>query len=982
LNLLALVAAAGLTAVPLGTDTIRIGLSETVRIERPGTTAAYAVDAEIVEATLGPTDIALLGRSPGTTRVTVVGAGGIETWNVIVEAPPSAFVPGQSNARRTATWSEYYDSESSRVTTTLNAEMLTGGGLPIRFQVINLTKARETGDGFGRSAFPLATLSLGTRQRGVILGDELVVRSPLTLDGTLLRGVHLRAGGLEVHTGFASALTYGSLFVPAQRENALGASYGFGSGSFRVSPSLYVFPDAAKARPGARSVLPGLLVVKEGKEGLYLLGEVGWSSSLAAAGEATYQTAAHRLHSRLRHQPFALPALSLGHPQGTFADLSWAWRVLPRLGLSLAGASARYDDPRAPQRTAGASADLSWSLARHWSARTGVSVGRYDAEGAPRVTTLSLPAGLVFDNGRFGLSALYRYQTNSATNRGGNGGRVTAHAGGRLRLSAYADYERDAPTLSLLLRDYPEVARALAEQGLVARTPEDIARLLDASALLLAGDGPGAVRITLDPSRAQAGFELTWTGARTQARLHGLIDRTETTTRRQDTRLASISLTQHIASTELIASYTRWQSDVAAFGESGGAFQVGFRQRLSGGEPGSSRWARIAGHVYREGPAADSTTAGVPGVTVRLADGRTTVTDAGGNFVFDRVGRRGRRVEALLPAPNAFYTTPSSVDVKDSAVVRFGLRFSDGRLAGRVLDDAGQPVAGVALRLTGAGGARTAVSGSTGGFLFDQAAGDYELRPDPASLPAGYELVGPESQGVRISLAAPARADVAVRVQRSISGRVAAARAGVEVRLRTAGRAVHTDEQGRFLFRYVAAGPDTVEARVDGRVVSRSVDVPQGPAMLRDVELAGGVPSPGTIVRSAPAAVAPAPPPVAAPAPAPRTVAGRREGVLGPRQWKGVAAYGVQVASYPDRVAAEAEASRLAAAGGPPLRVIRVDLGPRGVWYRVLVTGVGDADAAQAHRGRILAEGREAGPVFRLEGDREDAPRPRRQEGQ
>jgi len=203
------------------------------------------------------------------------------------------------------------------------------------------------------------------------------------------------------------------------------------------------------------------------------------------------------------------------------------------------------------------------------------------------VDTLTVPAGLAFETGRVGLSALYRYQTNSATNRGGPGGRVTAHAGGRLRLSAYADYQRDAPTLSLLLHDYPEVARALAEQGLVARTPEDIARLLDASALLIGNAGPGAVRITLDPSRAQAGFDLTWTGARTQVRLHGLADRTETTSHRQDTRLATLSLSRQIASTELTASYTRWQSDVAAFGESGGAFQVGFRQRLSGGGPAS-----------------------------------------------------------------------------------------------------------------------------------------------------------------------------------------------------------------------------------------------------------------------------------------------------------------------------------------------------------------------------------------------------------
>lgn len=95
-----------------------------------------------------------------------------------------------------------------------------------------------------------------------------------------------------------------------------------------------------------------------------------------------------------------------------------------------------------------------------------------------------------------------------------------------------------------------------------------------------------------------------------------------------------------------------------------------------------------------------------------------------------------------------------------------------------------------------------------------------------------------------------------------------------------------------------------------------------------------------------------------------------REAVLRARQWTGGTAYGVQVASYPDRAAAEAAASRLAGAGGQPVQVFAVDLGPRGVWHRVLVVGFGDADSAHAHRERLRDEGREPGPVFRIEGGR------------
>src|SRR4029450_10439621 len=110
------------------------------------------------------------------------------------------------------------------------------------------------------------------------------------------------------------------------------------------------------------------------------------------------------------------------------------------------------------------------------------------------------------------------------------------------------------------------------------------------------------------------------------------------------------------------------------------------------------------------------------------------------------------------------------------------------------------PVAGVKLTLTGKGAPASVGSDSVGRFVFNAAAGGYTIRLDPASPPPGYEATPPASREVRVSLGAPAHADFAVRVQRSLSGRVVPAKAGVEVRLRTAGRAVRTDDQGRFLF--------------------------------------------------------------------------------------------------------------------------------------------------------------------------------------
>jgi hypothetical protein len=943
--LLALVAAAGLAAEPRAADGIRLFYQDSVRIERPGTTAAYAVNVAIVEASVSPTQVTLVGVGVGTTRVTVVGPGGVETWNVVVESPPSTLLKAASDARRTTIWSEHYDSETSRVTSALSVFQQTSKGWPVALDVVNLTKARETNDGFARTTFPLASLSIGTARRGVILGDEQVTRSPLTLDGNLVRGAHVRTGRIEAHAGFASSLMLGSLFVPAERETTAGISYAFGSPTFRVSPSLYAFPDAPDKQPGARALLPGILVEKEGKNGLFLLGEAGWSGGLGAAAEAAYDTPANRVHLRLRHQPYALPALSIGHPRGSFADVSWSGRFGRRLGATVTGASARFDDPRAPRSTAGGSADVAWIIATHLSARGGMSAGRYDAVGAPRVETLGETIGLAFDTGRVGASALYRHQTNSATNRGGPGGHLEGHVGGRLRLSAYADYQRDAPTLSLLLDDYPEIARALAEQGLVARTPEDIARLLDASALLLAGDD--VVLLTLDPARAQAGVDLTWSGAHTRVHLHGLADRTETTSATRETRVATLSVTQAFGSSEMTAGYAWWSSDVAPFGESGGAFTIGFRQRFAGGVPGSSRRARIAGQVYREvGASEQPTMIGVPGITIRLGDGRSAVTDAGGNFRFDDVGKRGRRVQAILPAGNAFFTTPSTVEVKDSAVVRFGLRFAEGRLGGTVRDDAGQAFGGLTLRLRGPGGAQTAVSNDAGGFVFGAAAGDYVLEGDGASLPPGYELADDGPRAVRVSLADPVSADVAVRAQRSVSGRLEPPGAGVEVRLKTARRAARTDAQGRYLFRSVGPGLETVEATIAGRLATRAIDVPAEPASLRDVDLGAASPGARAVADSG--------------APAPAVVT--RAASSAPTGWR----YFVQYSAHRDRAEAVTEAERLGALLGLPVRVVAADVPGRGVYYRVLAGEFTTAAAAQRHRAEAIAHATEVGPVHRI----------------
>lgn len=79
------------------------------------------------------------------------------------------------------------------------------------------------------------------------------------------------------------------------------------------------------------------------------------------------------------------------------------------------------------------------------------------------------------------------------------------------------------------------------------------------------------------------------------------------------------------------------------------------RQHGFAEQPDLSWRGRIAGQVYQQD---EGRSVGVAGVTIRLADGRATVTDANGNFAFEKVGKGARRIEALPPALNAFFVTP------------------------------------------------------------------------------------------------------------------------------------------------------------------------------------------------------------------------------------------------------------------------------------------------------------------------------------
>src|SRR4051812_48253484 len=131
-----------------------------------------------------------------------------------------------------------------------------------------------------------------------------------------------------------------------------------------------------------------------------------------------------------------------------------------------------------------------------------------------------------------GISGLFRYQENSARNRGGAGGRIRGRATIQaFTFSAFADYQREAATVDLVFRESPELARLFAELGLQTRTPEDLARLLTEQDALVSSGYLERATLNLNPLRVQTGRDASWSprGGGNRLRFSLLADRVEST---------------------------------------------------------------------------------------------------------------------------------------------------------------------------------------------------------------------------------------------------------------------------------------------------------------------------------------------------------------------------------------------------------------------------------------------------------------------
>lgn len=823
---------------------VQVGLRRTQEIAWPGATAAFAVDDGLVAVSVTASGVRLYGIRPGTTLVTVVTAGGAEYLTVKVDPPRPALAPRRFAAGAGPSSFEIaFDSQTARLALGLDTSTRQGPRT-LRLRVASVTGTDPAAGAESGMALPFLALSVESSASLLMLGDERAVVSPLTLDGSSLRGVHWTSERLQVHAGWASATLYKDFLLPAERESAAGVSYALRRGESRLMPSVYVFAGGSPYGGGAGGLATLLYGYRRSDGRLRADVEVGFGGRAVGAADLSYTDA--RLEGRIagRHQPDGTASLGLGRPHGDFLEGDGSARLGARLMLSSAFSIDRSEASRFSHRSEAASAELRFQAARPLWLRTGARYASYrPVDGVPAVRSVTLPVEARLTCGRGSLSALYRVQQHSGVEGRSGGGRLSgAIRLASIRASVYVDWQPAAVSLQSIFDGHPGLARALDGLGLSVQTPDDLARLLRENAALaeLGYFDPASLRF--DADRRQVGLDLSWTPApRQRIEARALFDRTQAGGVVRDTNIATLAYSRPLAGFDVLTSVSVYSGP-----QSGGpdpSFRIGLRRSIDGlPSLPSLGGGTIAGRVFRDDdrlgrPGRDSV--GVAGAELRLDDGRVTVTDEEGRFRFPHASRQARRVELTLPA-GAYFTTASSVEARAGRDALFGVSFRSARLSGRVRDDAGDGVAGVRLRL-GSAAETTAVAttDSGGGFALDAPPGDYVLELETASLPPGIAAATNRRRELRLSVDAPRREEFEVVAQRSLAGRVAGApnEPGARVCLLELDRCTTSGPDGRYLLRGLPAGEFTLSAAASGRAASRAVTIPTVPGAVGGVEL-------------------------------------------------------------------------------------------------------------------------------------------------
>lgn len=824
----------------------------------PGASAAFSLDPARVGASAQNGQVTLVGRGPGVTNVIVVIGDRTESLQVTVGEPPTVVPPGMFNNSAGNSEAGHYEIRYGSDPAVLygnlrlvrregdrSTELMVGGAAPF---------ADADASPF---SIPLASYTMRAGDREITLMDRVVDTSPLTVAGSNVRGLHLRQGPWQAHAGYSFFGNFEHLLLPTSKESVAGIGYRYAlTPQSSLTPHVYYFDIAEQS--GRSGPLASLLYETRPATGLALSAEVGIGRAVGAALAFEAERPGRRAWARLRFTPSAFPSLSTNYQSGRQVEGGWTAH-----GASLdvnAGISSRsYTRGAFSHSSTVGNVDVQRRLTSTWAIHGGTGYSLFDNAAQPGLTlhSLTLPVGLTFSRRHVGAGLDYQFSRETTRNLAGHlvRGNLNASAGG-FRLALHGERQTHAPTATQILTEVAWLQPTLDRLGLAAGTPQQLADLMRTNAELAAYGYANSLTIDVTPVRTRGGASAGWTGSglfAPQILASTMLNRDEMIDRTASGAIHSLSYSQRLgAATELFLTWSTLCDGGPVSASCRPATFLSLRRSLSGAGVLARRHGTIQGTVFRDDHVSGTYRPDLPtvaGVEVILDGVRRTRTDASGWFKFDDVVYGRHRVEARFESEQpTFFTTPSPAYADMGEFVHFGVGLARSSVRGIVRTDAGSGLPAVVVRVTGADRELSIPTGTDGTFVAEGLpSGTYEVAIDPGSVPAGYPVDALRPEHVVVEDTTPGRITFVLRPYRSVSGRARLFNrtsgkyeplAQTVVELRPLGRRSVTDANGLYTFRDLPSGEYTIAALHNGQERIVALSVPDGPALLRDMDVA------------------------------------------------------------------------------------------------------------------------------------------------
>ena len=826
----------------------------------PGATAAFSLDPSRVGVIAKDGVLTLVGVRPGTTHVIVVLGERSQSFQVLVNDPPTFFLPGFGPADSHAADSGHYEvrfGTDPRVLQGAFGASRREGEFTTELSLGSAALLDDTAA--THFSIPLASFTVRSPAREITLLDAVVANSPLTVSRSTVRGLHLRTDRWRLHAGYNFFANFEHLLLSTRQQSVVGVGYRYPLGArSSLTPNFFHFSgDGDDARGG---FVGTVLYEARPAPATKILGEIAVSRVLAGAAEIENVRPDRRVWGKVRFAPARLPALTTDQPNGRFIEGGW---VKHGAGLTLNAnmSSHRYSHGALDQASSIASFDLRYRRHDNWTIHGGSGYSVFDtpAQSGSRIQSVTLPIGAGVSHGPLGADFDYQFSRETARDLAGHLVRGAVNGTWRgFHLAAHLERQTQAPTAGYILARVPWIQQALDQLGITASTPEQLAELLRTNATLAAYGYANNVRIDVTPVRTRIGLSGGWLGGGT-ARPHlyfsTLTNRDALVEGFSQGAVHMLSYSRNLGpATELLFSGSLTCRDYPATSSScRPVASASIRRRFQRAPMLLPRHrATIGGTVFRDDRAQGAFAAGMPvlpGVEIVLDGVRRTIADAQGRYRFDDVPHGRHRVELRYAAKEAFFlTTPSPREVDAGTTADFGVAAAQYTLRGVVRTDAAKGLFGVIVRVTNNDRIRTCQTADDGTFVIEGLTpGSYTVQIEPDSVPAGYAIDGRLSQEVVVGQAAPARPTFVLRPYRSITGRVRlfdrstgtyVPLAGGTAELIESHRQCTTDENGNYVFRDLSAGAYTVVVVHEGHSYIAAARVPDGPAFLRNVDIA------------------------------------------------------------------------------------------------------------------------------------------------